>query len=252
MIQYVYVTTGSKWHTREAILSAKSVKQNTSNSNITIYTDNLPDVPKYFDNIKQIPKAKNLKEAKQLRIQVLLKHPAEQFIHLDSDTYVNTTPNIETTKSIAATTSQWRQTTFSLVPSVIGIIKNAKSIEVLTRWLKQYSTTETTKDQYAFNQCVKEIDDYQILSPEYSTQVGEITHVSGKIIIAHCHYTNQIRNPILPTLVLNQSEQNRLWIPPELRMIEMIYEPENNHKITYPSTPVTQEQLNIVKEFMEY
>lgn len=249
MINYVYITTNSTGHTWEAILSAKSIKQNQEQSHVTIYTDQEPPITKYFDKITPIKTPENSKKAKKQRITCLIDHPEDQYVHLDSDTYVNNTPIIENTYSIAATTSTWRQQIFNLVPSVVIINKNKETTQALKNWLKTYAESNSEKDQYAFDEQVKQIN-HKILPPEYSAQVGEIIQVSGKIIISHCHWVSVLRNPMLPTILLNQSEQNRLWIPPELRMIEMIYEPQNDHKLTYPSTGITQEQLNQVQTFM--
>lgn len=249
MINYVYITSGSKAHLKEAELSAKSIKQKQIQSHVTIYTDIEPTNQEYFDKIIPIEPSKTIKEAKTKRIQHLIEHKEEQYVHLDTDTYVNEKPIIENHYSIAATTSQWRQEIFNLVPSVVIINKSQNSQEALKNWLKDYTTSKTDKDQYAFDRQIRK-HNYYILSPEYSAQVGEPIQVSGKIIIAHCHYVNQYRNPILPTLVLNQSENNRIWVPPENRMIENIYEPHLNHRLSYKSTYATPEQIQIAEQFM--
>ena len=84
MINYVYITSGSKAHLKEAELSAKSIKQKQIQSHVTIYTDIEPTNQECFDKIIPIEPSKTTKEAKTKRIQHLIEHKEEQYVHLDT------------------------------------------------------------------------------------------------------------------------------------------------------------------------
>lgn len=250
-MHYVLVAIGTNF-TWEAENSAKSIKQNTTNSHVTIYTDTQPKRPQYFDKITPIPKTPQdttqEKHAKIQRITCLLDHREHHYIHLDVDTYVICDPSniFNTHFHIAAPLTTWRQTNHNYVPGVLAINHSKETKELFKNWLHDYTISKDTSDQLHFDHHARKTN-HHVLPPEYCAQVGELTQYSGKIHITHRHYENEYLNAIMPAVFLNQTMNNRVWIPAENRMISSTWSPETG--IIYTNYYITQEHRQLVQEF---
>lgn len=252
-MHYLLVSIG-EWFTWEAETAAKSIKHNTTDSRITLYTDTQPKRTQYFDKIIPLgSKPNNLtqeKWAKIERIKSLLDYKIEQFTHLDVDTYVIESPEPAFNQDfdLATCISIWRQTKANHVPGVLLVRKTPNTTRALRNWLIEYAESKELKDQYIFDKHAQTINT-KTLDPEYCAQVGELTQYSGKIKICHRHYQTPLLNAIIPAVFLNQTHDNRIWIPIENRMISSTWSPETN-SIVYKNYYVTQEHIQTATEFI--
>lgn len=252
-MHYVYVTIG-KHFTWEAQLSAKSIKLNTTNSHTTLYTDTPPKHTKHFNKIIPIPPPTTETpehHAKIQRITCLLNHREHHYIHLDADTYIAHDPThiFNTPFHIASTLTTWRQTHHNYVPGVLAINHTQETQELFKNWLHDYTNSNDTKDQYHFDKHIRKTNHHQ-LPPELCTQVGDFCQISGKVYITHRHWENEYLNAIIPAVLINQTTDNRVWIPNEQRMISSKpWTLENG--IEYTNYYITQEHRNYLKEFLK-
>lgn len=250
---YYMLTAIGKNHTWEAENCAKSIKLNTPQSHVTIYSDTKPNRTKYFDKIIPIhttPEGITTeKHARVQRIKTLIEYPIERFIHLDVDCYVaQDTFNVFDTKfDIACTYNIWRMNSHNLVPGVIYLNKTDATNQLLKLWLREYAIDPGIKDQFIFDKLAQKVNTH-VLAPEYCAQVGEPTQYSGLIRIAHRHYQTSFLNAIMPTVFLNQTAENRVWIPSENRMTSSVWNSTTN-SIDYQKYDVTEEHIAIAESF---
>jgi len=219
----IYIAEGDRF-LKQAVVSAKSVKQHMPGMPITLFCSAASsDFPDCFDSIEQAAPADEGQYMASQKIHALLHSPYEQTLYLDTDTYVCTDISdlfewLEHFDVAAALRSSFPRLYKEGIPRSFpeyngGVIlyRNSKLARALLEdWYKRFWEDDHTYDQPALRAAIY-FSDARVgtLPEEYNcraTQFGG--HIRDSVKIIHGHHDD------LPRLAqeINADKFRRLFI----------------------------------------
>lgn len=215
----IYSAAGKKY-VKEAIISAKSLKKNNKDINITIFVDDkglLRNSVHLFQYIYEIERPEYSYGDKLYA----MKHtPYQETLFLDTDIII--TDNISEVFGVlnkydlAAANVAYN---FYYYPhyntGVIAYSMNKATKNFLDFWNASYDRERENHDQGAFQRALDQRTiKFFTLPSKYNFRPRFASYVKGKIKIVHCHTLNMNKNQRKNfTEFLNSSHKERVWFP---------------------------------------